>query len=96
MQYVIPVITAALTLVCIILLAVLAEKNRELGRRLDELNRKLGEEFERSRRETGESQARMREETVRAVDSAGKKLDEMRQDNSDRQARFEKAAGNAR
>ena len=95
LQYVIPVITAALTLVCIILLAVLAEKNRELGRRLDELNRKLGEEFERSRRETGESQARMREETVRAVDSAGKKLDEMRQDNSDRQARFEKAAGNA-
>ncbi len=79
-----------------------AEKLALLEDSVDDLSEGIKTEFERSRRETSATQAqmreenermqdRMRQETTAALDTVKTKMEQLRVDNSDRQAKLEKA-----
>lgn len=78
------------------------EKIALLEDSVDDLNESIKSEFERSRRESSVNQAqlreenermqdRMRNETTSALDTVKTKMEQLRVDNSDRQAKLEKA-----
>ncbi len=92
----------ALNLVLLIILTVTAarlsgagKKAEKLENEIEDLSAELGREFERSRREQSLAQAQMRRETGEAIDGVNKKMEALRVENSDRQARLENAVGRA-
>ena len=54
------------------------------------LSDEIRDEFERSRRETSAAQSEMRRDTGEAITAVGTKMEQLRVDNSDRQAKLEK------
>ena len=81
--------------VTVIKLLGLGKKTERLEDEIEDLSGELGREFERSRREQSNSQAQMRRETGEAIESVNRKMEALRVDNSDRQARLETAMSKA-
>lgn len=92
-------IAALISAICLILLIVLLAKQGNAGKtqekietlagKTDALSGKLDSEFERSRREQAGREGEMRRETAGALSGMTEKMEKLRIDNSDRQAKLE-------